>query len=147
LAPLGNEEVYNLLDAFVMTRAQQVLQLDDAQYAAFLQRMMRLQALQRQQRRQRQRLLNELRQMAGPAAQGMGDEGAIAAKVRELDDLDARMGPEERQALVDIDQVLQIRQRARFRVFLENMERQKVDLLMRVRQGARGGPAPPPPMR
>jgi hypothetical protein len=35
--------------------------------------------------------------------------------------------------------VLDVRQQARFRLFEEQIERRKVDLLMRARQGARRG--------
>jgi hypothetical protein len=135
LSPLGNEEVYRLLDAFVMTRAQAVLQLSDEQYSAFFQRMTRLQTLQRQHRRQRMRILNELRQMVGPRGRGGQDEEAILAKTRELDDLEAVRTQDERQAVGAIDEVLQVPQRAQFRIFLENIERQKLELLMRARQG------------
>jgi hypothetical protein len=146
-APMANDEIFGMLDAFVMARAQAALQLDDARYGQFFQRMLRLQEIQRQHRRQRQRLLADLRQLAGPGAPASGGDDAIAAKLGELDQLDARIGPEERRALGEIDQVLGLRQRARFRLFLENMERQKIELLMRVRQGARGGDAPPQPVR
>ena len=64
--PLSNEEVYTLLDSFVMAGAQSALQLTDTQFSAFFQRMMRLQRLQRQHRNQRQRALVELRQLIAP---------------------------------------------------------------------------------
>jgi hypothetical protein len=51
------------------------------------------------------------------------------------------MDLDERKALADIDQVLQVRQRAHLRVFLEMMERQKLELLIKARQGA--APAAP----
>ena len=42
-----------------------------------------------------------------------------------------------RQALEGVDQVLDLRQQARFRLFEEQMERRKVELLMRARQANR----------
>ena len=133
LQSLSNEEVYDLLDAFVMRRAQAVLQLDDEQYASFFQRMTRLQTLQREHRRQRMRMLNDLRQIAGPRGRGDLNDAAVLEKVQALDDLDAARAEDERQALAAIDEVLDARQRAQFRVFLENIERQKLELLMRAR--------------
>ncbi len=138
---MSNEEVYTLLDAFVMARAQTALQLNDAQFSAFFQRMMRLQKLQAAHRRQRLRLLGELRQLVGPRASEGTDETSVAAKTKELDDAEAQMALDERKALADIDQVLQVRQRAHLRIFLEMMERQKLELLIKARQGA--SPAPP----
>jgi hypothetical protein len=133
---MTNEEVYTLLDAFVMARAQAALQLNDAQFSTFFQRMMRLQKLQAAHRRQRLRLLNELRQLVGPRAPEGVDEATVATKTKELDDAEAQMGLDERKALADIDQVLQVRQRAHLRVFLEMMERQKLELLIKARQSA-----------
>jgi hypothetical protein len=138
---LTNEEVYTLLDAFVMARAQTALQLNDAQFSAFFQRMMRLQKLQAMHRRQRLRLLNELRQLVNPRAPDTADEAAVATKTKELDDAEAQMDVDERKALTDIDQVLQVRQRAHLRIFLEMMERQKLELLIKARQSA-GAAAP-----
>jgi hypothetical protein len=70
------------------------------------------------------------------------DETALAAQTKELDDLEVQMFQEEQRALSEIDKVLTVYQRARFRVFEENMERQKLDLLARALKG--GGDAMPP---
>lgn len=144
---LNNEQVFALLDSFVLNNAQRVLQLNDSQWPAFFQRMMRLQNLQRRHRRARQRLLAELRQLIGPRAQQAGiDEASVTAKTKELDDLDLKIQVDEQKALSDIDDVLQVRQRAHLRVFLENMERQKLELLIRARQAGRNNaPATSPP--
>ena len=138
-AAVNNEQVYELLDAFVLGRAQAALLLNDQQFFAFFQRMKALQALQRTHRRARQRVLVELRQISGPNVPNPGDDAAIAAKTKELDDLEARNAADEQKALDDIDQVLQVRQRAMLRLFLDSMERQKLDLLLKARQGV-----PPP---
>jgi Spy/CpxP family protein refolding chaperone len=142
---LNNDQIQNLLDAFVMAGARDALKLNDAQYGAFYARMVRLQTIQRQHRNERRKALNELRQLLGPngPAAAAGQEDPIVAKVKELDDLEATMAQNELKALDDIDLVLQPRQRAYFRLFLETMERQKVDLLLKVRQSG-GVPAPAP---
>ena len=141
---LSNEELYSLLDAFVMTRAQAALQLSEAQYSSFFQRMTRFQTLQRQHRRQRQRILNELRRVVGPNAAEGNDEATVVAKTKELDDLEGQIAVDERKALGEIDDVLQVPQRARLRLFLENMERQKLELLIRARQGRGASPSSNP---
>jgi Spy/CpxP family protein refolding chaperone len=138
---LTTEQVYTLLDAFVMARAQSALQLNDGQWAPFVQRLLKLQGLQRMHRNQRQRMLRELRQLVGPNAPQNTDDAAITAKTKQLDDLEAQIAQDQQKAVGDIDQVLTVRQRAFFRVFLENMERQKLDLLVKARQRAT---LPPP---
>ena len=143
---LNNEQVFRILDSFVMANAQRALQLTDAQWSAFFLRMQRLQDMQRVHRRQRQMALNQLKMLIGPRAQQAGmDDAAVAAKTKELDDLEMQFKVDEQKAVVDIDQVLQVHQSAHFRVFLDNMERQKLELLIKARQGARNsGPAPGP---
>src|SRR5690242_20149285 len=111
---LSTEQVYTLLDAVVMARAQAALQLNDAQWAPFVQRLLKFQSLQRMHRNQRQRLLREIRQLVGPNSPQNADDATIAAKTKELDDLEARMAQDEGKALADIDQVLNVRQRAFF---------------------------------
>lgn len=151
MAPLNNDEVYRMFDMFVMTQAQMQLQLADPQFTEFFRRMTHLQNVQRRHRNQRQRVLVEIRRLVAPGIQ-VPDETAIAARIRELDDVEAQHQMEERQALGAIDVILQPPQRAHFRIFLENMERRKVELLMRARQGgpppaARGGRAGQAPIR
>jgi hypothetical protein len=136
---LTPQQVYQILDAFVITEAQRVLQIGDPQFAEFFRRMQVLQMVQRRHTNQRQGLLGELRRMVGPNAPP-SDEGVLMAKVRELDDLDTRFQNMERQAVMAIDMILQPHQRAHFRIFLEQVERQKVDLMMRARQGGPGRP-------
>jgi Spy/CpxP family protein refolding chaperone len=138
--PLTNDEVSRAFEAFVVTQAQAVLEMPmgDPQFAEFYRRLTFLQMVQRRYRNQRQRVLMELRRLSGPGAQAP-DEAAITAKVKELDDLETQFQAQERQALIAIDLVLQPQQRGRFRIFLENMEQRKVELLMQAR---RGGPGP-----
>ncbi len=70
-------------------------------------------------------------------SQATGEDDALRTQLKALNDLDARVGTEVRQALEGVDQVLDLRQQARFRLFEEQMERRKVDLLMRARQANR----------
>jgi Spy/CpxP family protein refolding chaperone len=137
------DQVQQLLDAFVMGRSQNALDLNDAQVSAFFQRMLKLQSIQRRHRNQRGVALNDLRLLVAPNAPP-ADDAAIAAKTKALDDLEAQWSQDERKALADIDEVLTPRQRARFRIFLENMERQKLDFLVKARGGGAPAPAPAP---
>jgi len=62
--------------------------------------------------------------------------------LRALRELDDRAALELRRAADGVDEVLDIRQQARFRMFEEQIERRKLDLLLRARQraaGRRGG--------
>jgi len=126
-------EIQRLFDAYVVMQAQQELQLSDDQFPRFLSRVKTLQEVRRRGQMQRNRMLQELRRLS----QAGGQDEALRTQLKALNDLETRVGTEVRQALDGVDQVLDLRQQARFRVFEEQMERRKVDLLMRARQANR----------
>lgn len=130
-------QVERYFDNWVLVQAQTALRLDDRQFLTFGRRLERLQALRRQHQQQRRQVLDELREMTRPEA--VLDEAAIGAKLKALDDLAAQHALELRQVYQAVDQVLGPRQRAWFRIFEEQMERRKVDLLLRARQQAGRG--------
>jgi hypothetical protein len=132
-ATVSPAEIQRLFDAYVVMQAQQALQLSDEQFPKFLARVKTLQEARRRGQMQRGRMLQELRRLS----QTPGEDDALRNQLKALNDLDARLGTEIRQALEGVDQTLDLRQQARFRLFEEQMERRKVDLLMRARQGNR----------
>ena len=95
--------------------------------------------------KQRHETLVALRQML--QAPGPLDEAPVAERLHALDDLSAQAAPEIRQAYVEIDKLLNPRQRVRFRLFEEQMEQKKIELIAlarRQQQGRGGGNQPPP---
>jgi hypothetical protein len=135
-------QVQNMLDGAVLIRAQDALQLSDAQWQAFFPKMRELQQLRLQHQRSRVQLINALAQATKPGA--AVDEATLTSRVKALDDLEAQMGTDERAALASVDSVLTVYQRARFRVFEENNEREKLRLLAKVMAGPGRGPVPRP---
>lgn len=132
-ANVSPAEIQRLFDAYVVMQAQQTLQLSDEQFPRFLARVRTLQEVRRRGQMQRGRMLQELRRLS----QTPGQDDALRSQLKALNDLDMRAGTEVRQALDGVDQTLDLRQQARFRLFEEQMERRKVDLLMRARQANR----------
>jgi hypothetical protein len=133
-------QVQDMLDGAVLVRAQDALQLSDPQWQAFWPKMRELQQLRRQHQRNRVQLINALNLATKPGASV--DEATLTARVKALDDLEAQMGTDERAALAAVDSVLTVYQRARFRVFEENNEREKLRLLAKVMAAPGRGPAP-----
>jgi hypothetical protein len=131
--PVAPAEIQRLFDAYVVMQAQQELQLTDQQFPQFLARVKALQEVRRRGQMQRGRMLQEIRRLM----QAPGQDDALRAQLKALTDLDARVAADVRQALDGVDQVLDLRQQARFRLFEEQMERRKVELLMRARQANR----------
>jgi hypothetical protein len=70
------------------------------------------------------------------------DETQARAQLKALADVDARTASDVRDALTGIDQVLDLHQQIRFRIFEEQMERRKIELLMRARQANRARNTP-----
>lgn len=135
-------ELERWLDAYVLLQAQDTLKLTDAQFPRFLQRLKALQELRRRQLRERRQTLATLGSLmrATPF-----DEAAARERLKALRDLDLRSFDDLQKARAAVDEVLDVQQQARFRLFEEAVERRKIDLLMRARQraGERGQAAPP----
>lgn len=122
-------EIQQLFDAYVVMQAQQELQLTDEQFGSFLTRVRALQEVRRRGQMERIRGLQELRRLS-PS----GSDDQIKAALKRLNELERKNAGEVAEAIEKVDDVLNLRQRARFRVMEEQMERRKLDLLMRARQ-------------
>jgi hypothetical protein len=128
-------EVERLFDSYVAMQAQDALKLTDEQFPQFLARLKVLQQTRRQHLAARHALVagldNDLKVAAPP-------EGALALTdaLRKLRELDARYSDDLRKAYEGLDQVLDVSQQARFRVFEESVERRKIDLMLRARRSA-----------
>ena len=154
LRGLGNgdmspAEIQKLFDAYLVMEAQQALALTDQQYPQFLARLRTLQETRRRTQQQRAQLMGQLQRLTNPRSAERGDEAAIKERMTALQDLESRN--DVRKAYAALDAVLDVRQQVRFRVLEEQIERRKIDLLMRARQQNRPQNQPParrpPPLR
>jgi hypothetical protein len=96
-----------------------------------------LKALQETRRRNQQarmRILQDLGRLAGDRVQRGGDDATIRERLKALADHEQRAAEDLRKAYAALDEVLDLRQQARFRVFEERMERRKFELLMRAQR-------------
>jgi hypothetical protein len=135
---LAPAEVVAMLDAYAVVQAQDALQLNDTQYGTFVTRLKKLQEMRRKNQQARNQIIQELRRLAGPGSAPPYDENAIRTGLKALRDVDDRSAADLRRAYDSIDEILDVPQQARFRIFEEQIERRKLDLLMRARQGAAG---------
>jgi hypothetical protein len=133
-AAVSPAEIQRMLDGYMLIQAQDVLQLTDEQFPRFLARVRTWQETRRRTQGERQRMLQELRRMTTGRG-GPVDEVVIKDRLKALSDHEVRANGEIQQQRDAIDQVLNPAQQARFRVFEETMERRKIELLMRARQG------------
>jgi hypothetical protein len=130
-------EIQRLFDAYLIIEAQQALQLTDQQYPQFLARLKGLQDLRRRHQQERMQLLMQLQRLTNPRVPPPGDETMIKERLTALQELESRTATELKKASAGVDEVLTLRQQARFRVLEEQVERRKLELLMRARQQAR----------
>jgi hypothetical protein len=133
---LPDAALANMLDTYAIVEAQRALTIGDEKYGTFAARLKKLQDIRRRNQRQRQMLVRELFRMAGPRALVPADETAIRSQLTALREHDERSAVELRQAYDALDAVLDTRQQARFRMFEEQIERRKLDLLVRARARA-----------
>ncbi len=143
---LSPAEIQRLFDAYTMVQAQDMLELDDEHYGRFVTSLRGLHEARRTAETERRSLLQELVRLTNQEAPE-ADDAAIIERLRALQEHDARTAADVRKAYDGIDEVLDVRQRAKFRIFEERIERRKFELLMRARQGNRPGPRPPRPPR
>ena len=135
---LSANELVSMLDAYALVQAQQALTLNDTQYMQFVTRLKRLQETRRRNQRDRNQIIRELNNLAGPQASAPLDENAIRDRLKALREHDERAAADMRKAYDTLDEVLDVRQQARFRIFEEMIERRKLDLLVRARERAAG---------
>jgi len=134
--PITARQVQLLFDSFTVMQAQDALQLSETQYGRFVTRLKALQETRRNHLAAHQKIINDLRKLTNPQT-GNNDEALITERLKALRDEDDRAGADLRKAYEGVDEALDVHQQARFRIFEDRMEQQKLELLMRARQNAR----------
>jgi hypothetical protein len=140
--PMSQQQLQEYFDVHAIVVSERELLLTDDQRPGFIARLTKLQQTRRQQIQQRNRAMRELM----PLVQGAGPfrDDVIAEKLKALDELNQKTAQEVRQAELELDGVLKPWQRVRFRMLEERLERQKIDLLIKLRQSGGGGVGPAP---
>ncbi len=127
-------EIQRMFDGYALMQAQEQLKIGDDQFSQFVTRYKTLQDVRRKGLQEHAKLVNEMRRMLNA---GSPDETVLSDRLKALQELDARTADDVKKAYEAIDQVLNVSQQAKFRVFEENMERRKLDLVTRARQANR----------
>ncbi|MGQ0736539.1 MAG: hypothetical protein ACT4QD_23160 [Acidobacteriota bacterium] len=134
-------QIQQLFDAMLVMQAQEVLSLSEDRYAQFLTRLRSLQETRRRGQGERARIMAELQRLTNPrVARPNVSEAEIKERLDALDGVESRSAAEIRKAYHALDEVLDVRQRARFRIFEEQIERRKLELIGRARQPVRPNP-------
>lgn len=131
-------DVQSMFDAMLVMDAERFIGLTPEQFPLFVQRVKKLQEAKGNQMRRHNRAFGELRAMSNPQT-GRADDASIDAKLKELEAIEVEAHAALSKALEAIDQMLTPRQRARFRLLEDNIEKKKLEFITKVRQPGRGG--------
>ena len=139
------QQVQAFIDTYALMQAEKELQLTAEQYPTFVQRLRHLHDVRRRAMGERRRALNELRGLM--AGSGPARDDALTEKVRAFDEAAKRGLDSIAKAFADVDAGLTPFQRGRFRLLEERLERQKIEMLIKLgqvppaggRTGGRGG--------
>ena len=127
-------EIQRMFDSYALMQAQEQLKISDERFPQFLPRFKALQDTRRKHLQERFRIVQELRRLSNDA---QADDAQMKDRLKALDAFDVRSQAEATKAYDAINQVLDVRQQAKFRVFEEIMERRKLELVTRARQANR----------
>lgn len=131
---MSPSDIQDQFDAYAILQAQDALRLTDDQFPQFVRRARELHTLRRRVRVERSRLVSGLNALLRDRN---ASDARLAAATQALDEHERTSLTRVQQAYAAIDEVLDARQRARFRVLEEQLERKKLDMLFRARQGQR----------
>jgi hypothetical protein len=127
-------EIRRIFDSYALMQAQDFLKITEDQFPKFLTRFKALQDVRRRTLQEHNRQLQELRKASNDP---QADEAQLKERIKALQDIRDRSQADMRKAYEAIDQVLDVRQQARFRIFEENMEQRMLQLIGRARQANR----------
>src|SRR6267142_648211 len=105
-------EVQKMFDAYALMQAQEQLKIGDDQFSQFLTRYKALQDVRRRNLQERARLINEMRRVLNGR---QPDESQLKERLNALQELETRLPADVKKAYEAIDQLLDLRQQAKFR--------------------------------
>ena len=124
------EKERRMLEAIRVTRMTEALKLSEDQVAKFLPRLKRIEEQQRLLREDRARKLGQLAEMLDKPER----QKDLKARLEELDKLDQEQMQRVRQMMRDLDTMLTVEQRARWRVFNERFDSEIREMVREIRK-------------
>ena len=134
---MNQQQMQAWMDTYALVQAERDLQLTADQYPTFVGRLRRMQDIRRRHQMEKGRLLREMNGLLQGGESGRDE--AILAHVKALDDLSQRAASELQKAYQELDSGLTPWQRGRYRMFEEQLERRKVELLSKINANPGGG--------
>lgn len=123
-------ELEGMIEAYIITKLQEALDLTDEQFGRMVVVQTKLQETRREYRRERVEILRELRSALRRESSG---EEELAPLLERLAASTKAFQEEERERYRDIDAILDVRQRARYRILETEVQRRLQQLMRRGR--------------
>ncbi len=130
LRPSG-EEVDGMIDAYILSKLQDALVLSDEQFGRMVVAQKKMQDARRSYRRERSEVLRQMQQALRSEHAG---ETELSPLLSRLDELHQSFLAEERVRYRDVDAILDIRQRARYRILEGEIQRRLQQLIRQSRE-------------
>ncbi len=133
------EELHGMLDAYVISKLQEALRLSDEQYARVIVAQKKLDEQRRDYHRDGRELLQRLRQAL---AADKPSEAELSRLLERLDALRSEFEARQKAAHAALDALLTVEQRARYRLFMVEIEGRMQEMMREVRRLRRGAGPP-----
>jgi hypothetical protein len=127
----ARQDVEGLMEAYVISKLQEALELSDQQFAEMVVAQKKMSEHRQNFRRERQKVLEQLRRLLG-SPDAHDDE--IAPLLKRLGDLREELNSSERRDYEAIDTILDVRQRARYRLLEQEIQRRFQQMVREIRQ-------------
>jgi hypothetical protein len=127
----SRKELEGMMDAYILSKLQDALGLSDEAYGRMVVAQKKLQDLRRDYRRTRMEVLRQIRQDLGRDTAG---EEELQPLLDELERVRSEFVSEEQARYRAIDELLDVRQRARYRILETEIQRRLGQLIGQVRR-------------
>ena len=136
----GGRDVEGLMEAYVISKLHDSLDLTDEQFAKMVSAQKKLSESRKNYRRERNKTLQQMRQILQSSDSG---EARLESLLDELDELQTSFESQQRTDYKSIDAILDTRQRARYRILEQEIQRRFQQMVREVR--GRQNPRQPRP--
>lgn len=128
----NRQEVEGMMEAYILSKLQDSLDLTDEQFGSMVVAQKKLSDMRRAYRRDRMQVLRQMRQTLQRKQAG---ESELQPLLSQLDTLRDAFASNEKSRYAAIDAILDIRQRARYRILEVELQRRLGEMMRRVRGG------------
>ena len=128
----NRQEVEGMMEAYILSKLQDSLDLTDEQFGSMVVAQKKLSDTRRAYRRDRMQVLRQMRQTLQREQAG---ESELQPLLSQLDTLRDDFAGNEKSRYAAVDTILDIRQRARYRILEVELQRRLGQMMRQVRRG------------